>query len=77
MSWVQARSGQDVFTKDLVDVHLGDLYHKIRFFTMKMEQFRILARKYDSVLRCDFGRIEEGIIGWNPRSLLKSNTPQK
>lgn len=38
-------------------MHLGDLFHKIRFASMKLKQLCALLTKYDAILRNDFETI--------------------
>lgn len=62
MAWVQAKSKQTTLTKEIVDLHLGDLLYEIRFKSMTMDEFCALALKYDSVLRNEFITITHMIV---------------
>lgn len=57
MAWVRAKSGHDVLTKEIVDMHLGDLFNKIPYGSMTIQQFCTLAAKYNMVFRRDFHSI--------------------
>lgn len=46
MSWVKAKSCQDVLTKKIVDTYLGDLFRQIRFGSMTIEHFAALVHSY-------------------------------
>lgn len=63
MVWAQAKSGAESLTKEIVDEHLGDLFHKIPFASMTIQQFCTLAVKYDTVFRQDFHSISNMIFG--------------
>lgn len=54
MTWVKANSEQGVLSKELVDSCLGDLFYKIRFASMTIQQLCALQKKYDLVLSNDF-----------------------
>lgn len=62
MAWVQAKSKQTALTKEIVDLHLGDLLYEIRFRSMTMDEFCALALKYDTVLRNEFIPITHMIV---------------
>lgn len=84
MAWVRAKSGHDVLTKKIVDIHLGDLFNKIPYASMTIQQFCMLAAKYNMVFRRDFHSISNIIahpetnkyqcqIKWNaPAAIIKS-----
>lgn len=58
MMWVKVKSKTDTLTNELIQTHLGELFHDIRFASMKIEEFCILAMKYASVfLSADFQTI--------------------
>lgn len=57
MAWVKAKSGQATLSNESVDAHLGELFYKIRFASMTMEQLCTLPTEYDSALRNDFKTI--------------------
>ncbi|XP_055326078.1 BTB/POZ domain-containing protein 6-A-like, partial [Sitodiplosis mosellana] len=42
ISWVKAASKQNVLTKEIVQAHLGDLFHEIRFGSMSLQAFAAL-----------------------------------
>lgn len=62
MAWVKAKSERNVLSKEIVDKYLGDLFYKIRFASMTIQQLCALQKKYDSVLSNDFITIAN-IIG--------------
>lgn len=62
MAWVKAKIGRAELSMKLVETHLGDFYHKIRFASMTMEQLCTLQAKYDSVLARDFITITKMIV---------------
>lgn len=63
MTWVKAKSGQNVLSKEIVDLHLGDLFYKIHFASMTPQELCQLHRGYDSVLSNDFITIANVIVG--------------
>lgn len=79
MEWVKFKSGQTFLTKEVVDMHLGDLYNDIRFASIGMKAFVSLEEKYESVLKDDFKRITRIILdgkptrnaGWKPESVFE------
>lgn len=54
MAWVKAKSNHNVLTKEIVDTHLGDLFYKIRFASMTIQQLCALHKEYESVLSNEF-----------------------
>lgn len=68
MSWVKVKSKQDTLSKELIETHLGSLIYDIRFASMKIEEFCILARKYDSVLSKYHRIITDMIVLADPRN---------
>lgn len=50
MSWVKVKSKQPTLSNELVQAQLGDLIYHIRFASMKIQEFCVLAKKYDSIL---------------------------
>lgn len=57
MSWVNAKSGHAILSKEIVDVHFGVLFYEIRFGSMTITEFSNLSEKYGSVLSYDFQAI--------------------
>lgn len=62
MSWVKAKSKQNVLSKSLVQAHPGDLFYEIRFATMKIEQICLLAKELNLVLSSHFETIANMIV---------------
>lgn len=62
MAWVRSKSKQNVLTKAVVKKHLGDLYYKIRFASMTMQELCSLQTDYEPVLRSDFPTITNMIV---------------
>lgn len=62
MSWVKAKSKQNIVSKELVETHLGDLFYDIRFATMKIEEFCALAKQYDPILSAHHKTITNMIV---------------
>lgn len=54
MTWVRAKSKENTVSKEMVEKHLGDLYHDIRFASMTIEELCSLQKKYGAVLDADF-----------------------
>lgn len=46
MTWTRNASKQDQLTKDVILTHLGDLFYKIRFVSMSMDEFVKLLPMY-------------------------------
>lgn len=63
MTWVKAKTQLDVLSKEIVDEHLGYLFHWIHFASMTMQQLCALQKKYDLVLSNDFITIANIITG--------------
>ncbi|XP_055303107.1 uncharacterized protein LOC129568822 [Sitodiplosis mosellana] len=53
MTWVKSASKQDVLTKEIVQAHLGDLFHEIRFGSMSLPDFSALIPTYGSTFSFD------------------------
>ncbi|XP_055301672.1 BTB/POZ domain-containing protein 3-like [Sitodiplosis mosellana] len=53
MSWVKAASNQEELTKDIVQTHLGDLFHEIRFRSMSHNEFIDLLPSYGKLFSAD------------------------
>lgn len=49
MSWVKSVSKEDVLDKEIVRSHLGGLFYDIRFASMTVEEFAILANMHKSL----------------------------
>lgn len=49
MSWVKANSKQDKLTRDIVQTHLGDLFYRIRFGSMSLDDFYSLLPSYERI----------------------------
>lgn len=89
MAWVKVKSKQNMLTRKLVDLYLGDLFYEIRFRSMKYREFYSLITKYRFVLAKDFVTITEMFrqskfpagkfnplprhFGWNEHALIKCN----
>lgn len=54
MAWVKVKSNRNVLSKEIVDAYLGDLFYKIRFASMTIQQLCALQKEYDLVLSNDF-----------------------
>lgn len=53
MSWVKVASKQEELTKDIVETHLGDLFHEIRFRSMCYDEFVDLLPSYGKLFTGD------------------------
>ncbi|XP_055307940.1 BTB/POZ domain-containing protein 2-like [Sitodiplosis mosellana] len=53
MSWVKVASKQDVLTKEIVQAHLGHLFHEIRFGSMSLQTFAALIPTYGCTFSLD------------------------
>lgn len=63
MEWVKATSKQEVVTKDLVNEHLSDLFHEIRFGAMTIEEFAKLTTSYGELFtRDEYQEIVQTIV---------------
>lgn len=47
MSWLKAASKQEHLTRELIQEHLGDLFHKMPFGLMTIEEYAVFDRTYD------------------------------
>lgn len=74
MAWVRTKSGHDVLSKEIVDTHLGDLFNKIPYASMTIQQFCTLAAKYNMVFRQDFHSISNMIAH---RECIQSKNAEK
>lgn len=53
MTWVKGVSKQKILTKALIDQHLGDLFYKIPFGSMTLQEAGEIIRKYRKVFSID------------------------
>lgn len=74
MAWVMARSKTNTLTKSMVEKHMGDLYYKIRFMSMTIQEFFALETKYNAVLSCDLSTIARIITKSDVVDAHKFNT---
>lgn len=74
MNWVKAKTGPVKLTKAMVEEHLGDLYYKIRFRSITIEEFCSLPPDYDLLLSMDFQTIAKMIVvkGFEPDKFAKT-----
>lgn len=93
MAWARAKSNQNTLTKTLVEEHLGDLYYKIRFASMTVQEFCSFQAEYESVLQSDLSTIINMIVlpefrtekfsndsrraKWDPDAIIECNRISK
>lgn len=63
MAWVEAKYSRHGSSKEIVETHLGDLFYKIRFASMTIQQLCALQQEYDTVLSSDFITIANIVAG--------------
>lgn len=53
MAWVKAKAEEEQVTKEMIQIHLGDLFFDIRFGSMTIEEFTVLLNFYGNLFSWD------------------------
>lgn len=78
MAWVKAKAEEEQVTKEMIQIHLGDLFFDIRFGSMTIEEFTVLLNSYGNLFSSDeYQEIVQMIVTKDFHSKLFKRDPRQ